>query len=293
MTYTTSEQVTGIPSRAQDRVLIRLWKNRNGRIGLLIVSLLLLAALASLLGLLPYSPTEQHPADSLRPPSAEYWMGTDQFGRDIFSRVADGIKASLQVAVMAVFLASIVGTLMGIVAGFFGGPVDRVLTRVMDVLFSFPAILLALAVVAALGGGLLNTALAIAVVYTPIFARVARGPVLAIRDVDYVRAGRVLGFSPARLLLRHILPNITAAIVVQIALALSWAILTESGLSFLGLGTQPPQPSLGLMVSDARTLAITAWWTLAFPSVAIVVAVIGLNLLGDGLRDVLDPTHQD
>ena len=293
MTYATGEQVTGIPSRAQDRMLMRLWKNRNGRIGLLIVGLLLLAALVSLLGLLPYSPTVQHPADSLTPPSAEYWMGTDQFGRDIFSQVADGIKASLQVAVMAVLLASVVGTLMGIVAGFFGGFIDRVLTRVMDVLFSFPAILLALAVVAALGGGLLNTALAIAVVYTPIFARVARGPVLAIRDIDYVRAGRVLGFSPARLLFRHILPNITAAIVVQVALALSWAILTESGLSFLGLGTQPPQPSLGLMVSEARTLAITAWWTLAFPSAAIVVAVIGLNLLGDGLRDVLDPTHQD
>jgi peptide/nickel transport system permease protein len=293
MTYTAREQITEVPTRVQDRLFIKLWRNRNGKIGLIIVALLVLSALVALLGLLPYRPVEQHPADRFTAPSATYWMGTDQFGRDIFSRVLDGIRASLQVAFLSVFVASVVGTLMGIVAGFFGGRTDRAISRFTDVLFAFPAILLALAVVTALGRGLVNTAVAIAVVYTPIFVRVARGPVLAIRDVDYVRAGRVLGFSSTQLLFRHILPNVTAPVVVQIALALSWAILTESSLSFLGLGTQPPQPSLGLMVSEARTLAAVAWWTLAFPSLAIVLAVIGLNLLGDGLRDVLDPTQSE
>lgn len=293
MTYTASEQATEAPARVQDQVLIRIWRNRNGRIGLVIVGLFLVSALVAFLDLMPYRPIEQHPADRFTAPSATHWMGTDQFGRDIASRVMDGIKASLQVAFLAVLVASVLGTLVGIIAGFFGGRTDRVLMGITDVFFAFPAILLALAIVAALGSGWLNTAIAIAVVYTPIFVRVARGPVLAIRDVDYIRAGRVLGFSPARLLFRHILPNVTAPVVIQTALALSWAIITESSLSFLGLGTQPPQSSLGLMVSEARTEAFTAWWTLAFPSVAIILAVIGLNLLGDGLRDVLDPMHHD
>jgi peptide/nickel transport system permease protein len=163
--------------------------------------------------------------------------------------------------------------------------------RLADVLFAFPAILLALAIVAALGSGWFNTAIAIAIVYVPIFARVARGPVLALRDADFVRAGRVLGFSTPRLLFRHVLPNVAAPVIVQVTLALSWAILTEASLSFLGLGTQPPEASLGLMVSDSRLLAAEYWWTLAAPAAVITLAVIGLNLLGDGLRDALDPTR--
>lgn len=290
MTETLRERETAVSAPPRKRLLAGLWRDRNGRIGLLIVGLALTAVLATLLGLLPYPPVEQHPADRLEGPSGEYWMGTDQFGRDVFSRVAAGTWASLRVAFLSVFMASTAGTLVGVVAGFFGGRADQILMRLTDVLFAFPGILLALALVAALGSSSLNTSIAIAVVYTPIFARVARGPVLAMRDLDYIRAGRVLGFSPARILFRHVLPNVTAPVVVQVALALSWAILTESGLSFLGLGTQPPEPSLGLMVSEARNLAVTAWWTLLFPSVAIVAAVVGLNLLGDGLRDVLDPT---
>jgi peptide/nickel transport system permease protein len=249
--------------------------------------------LVAVTGLLPHDPIWQDPAHALAPPSAEHLMGTDQFGRDILSRVLDGLRASLQVAVTAVAVAGAVGTLAGIAAGFFGGWVDAVIGRLSDVVFAFPAILLALSVVSALGSGWQNTAIAIAIVYTPIFVRVARGPVLSLREADFVLAGRVLGFSPARLLLRHVLPNVTAPVVVQVALALSWAILTESSLSFLGLGTAPPAASLGLMVSDARTLAAQAWWTLAFPAGAIVVAVIALNLLGDGLRDALDPTRRD
>ncbi len=281
---------TPAPARGETK-LARLWRNRSGRVGLAVIGCLALCVLLSALNLLPYAPTLQHPADRFAPPSGRYWLGTDQFGRDVASRIAAGILASLRVAVVAVALATLVGGLCGIIAGFFGGWADRIIGRVTDILFAFPAILLALAIVAALGQGWLNTAVAISVVYTPIFVRVARGPVLSVREMDYIKAGRVLGYSSRRLLLRHVLPNVAAPLIVQVALALSWAILTESGLSFLGLGTQPPEPSLGLMVSDARALFAQAWWLLVFQSLAIVLAVIGLNLLGDGLRDVLDPTR--
>ncbi len=278
-----------LPRQRESGWVRRLWRNRNGRVGLLIVGALALCGAVAAVGLLPHPPVLPHPADRFAPPSATYWLGTDQFGRDVASRVATGVLASLRVAVLSVALATVVGSACGIVAGFFGGWADRIIGRVTDILFAFPAILLALAIVAALGRGWLNTAIAIAVVYTPIFVRVARGPVLSVRESDYIKAGRVLGFSDPRLLFRHVLPNVTAPLIVQVALALSWAILTESSLSFLGLGTQPPEPSLGLMVSEARTLFDRAWWLLVFPSVAIVLSVIGLNLMGDGLRDVLDP----
>jgi peptide/nickel transport system permease protein len=269
----------------------RLLQSPSGRIGLVCTSVLALAALAATVHLLPYDPLAQHPLDQLVAPSHKYWFGTDQFGRDIFSRCVEGTKASLRVALVAVALAGVIGTVAGIAAGFFGGVLDAVVMRLADILFAFPAILLALAIVTALGSGWFNTAIAIAIVYVPIFARVARGPVLALREADFVRAGRVLGFSTPRLLFRHILPNVAAPVIVQVTLALSWAILTEASLSFLGLGTQPPAASLGLMVSDSRQLAAAYWWTLAAPAAVITLAVIGLNLLGDGLRDALDPTR--
>jgi peptide/nickel transport system permease protein len=271
--------------------LRRLWHTRNGRVGLVVVGLLAVVAALAAAGVTPHPPRAQHPADAFTPPSATYWLGTDQFGRDVASRVMEGVLASLRVAVLAVAVATLVGGIAGIAAGFAGGWTDRIVGRLTDVLFAFPAILLALTIVAALGRGWLNTAVAIAIVYTPIFVRVARGPVLSVRESDYVKAGRVLGFSTPRLLFRHVLPNVAAPIIVQVTLALSWGILTESSLSFLGLGTTPPDASLGLMISDARTLASRGWWLLAFPSTVLVVAVIGLNLLGDGLRDVLDPTR--
>lgn len=277
--------------RRRSRWFRRLLQSPSGRIGLVLTAVVALAALAAVVHLLPYDPVAQHPLDALRGPSSKYWLGTDQFGRDIFSRCIEGAKASLRVALVAVAIAGFVGTIAGIAAGFLGGVLDAVVMRLADILFAFPAILLALAIVSALGSGWFNTAIAIAIVYVPIFARVARGPVLALRDVDFVRAGRVLGFSSPRLLFRHILPNVAAPVIVQVTLSLSWAILTESSLSFLGLGTQPPEPSLGLMVSDSRALAATYWWTLVSPAVAITIAVIGLNLLGDGLRDALDPTR--
>jgi peptide/nickel transport system permease protein len=276
------------PSGGPGALLRGVLRDRNGRVGAVLVGVLVLLALPSLAHLTGYDPVAQS-ADRLHGPSAGHLLGTDQFGRDVAARVAAGIFASLRVAVVAVGLAAAVGGLLGLVSGYAGGILDAVVGRLTDVLFAFPATLLALALIAALGHGWFNTAVAIAVVYTPIFVRVARGPVLAVRESEYVKAGRVLGFSPVRLLFRHVLPNVSAPIAVQVALALSWAILTEAGLSFLGLGTQPPEPSLGLMVSESRTLFTDAWWTMAFPAVAIVVAVIGLNLLGDGLRSALDP----
>jgi peptide/nickel transport system permease protein len=269
----------------------RLWSSPAGIVGLVIVTVLVIISIFAALGLTPYPPLEQDPANRFAAPSTSHWMGTDQFGRDVFSRVMDGILASMRISAFAVAIAASIGSAAGIAAGFFGRWTDRAIGTITNIMFAFPAILLALAVVTALGAGWFNTVIAIAIVYTPIFVRVARGPVLSVRELDFVKAGRVLGFSRSRLLARHVLPNVTAPIVVQIALALSWAILTESALSFLGLGTQPPDPSLGLMVSEARTLVARGWWLMAAPASAIVAAVIGLNLLGDGLRDALDPTR--
>ncbi|MGH3383581.1 MAG: ABC transporter permease [Nocardioidaceae bacterium] len=273
-------------------VLSRVWRDRNGRIGLLVTGALCVLAALSVVGLTPYDPLDQHPADQLRGPSGSYWFGTDQFGRDVTSRTFAGIASSLRVALVSVGIAALLGTVAGVASGYVGGLWDQVTGRLTDVLFAFPATLLALAIIAALGRGWFNTAVAIAIVYIPIFVRVARGPTLSVRELEYVDACRVLGYSGRRILFRHVLPNVSAPIVVQVALALSWAILTESGLSFLGLGTQPPDPSLGLMVSEARNLVTTAWWTLVFPSVAVVVAVISLNLLGDGLRSAMDPKDE-
>lgn len=274
---------------ARRGVARRLLASLPGKLGAALVLALLLAAVASAVGVSPYDPIAQDPAARLAAPSSEHWFGTDQFGRDTFSRILEGLRFSLQVAVLAVGLAALIGTAAGVVAGFLGGWADAAVMRVADVLFAIPALLLALALVAALGRGWFNTALAIAVVYVPIFARVARGPVLSIRDQDFIRAGRVLGYSRSRLMLRHVLPNVSAPVIVQVALALSWAVLTEATLSFLGLGVEPPHASLGSMVQEGRNLATAAWWTLVAPAVVVTAAVVGMNLLGDGLRDALDP----
>jgi peptide/nickel transport system permease protein len=195
----------------------------------------------------------------------------------------------LIVAVVAVAAAAFVGTAAGVAAGYFGPPVSPPVLGVANVLFAFPPLLLALALASALTRNWFTVAIAIAIVYVPIFIRVARGPVLALREADFIRACRVLGFSTPRILFRHVLPNISSVIIVQVALALSWAVLTEASLSFLSLGTPPPAPALGSMVLDAKAMVPTYWWTMLFPGGMVVVFVVGLNLLGDGLRDALDP----
>ncbi len=261
----------------------------SGAVGLTIITLYVTVALLAFAGVTPYAPKEQHAVDRLQAPSATYVFGTDLFGRDLASRIMEGAKNSLYVAVLSVTLAGLVGTFLGLLSGFAGGLLDNVIMRVMDVFFAFPALLLALLVITVLGPGLNNTVLAIAIVYMPIFARVARGPVLAVKEMEFVQAGRGLGARSWRLMLRHILPNTLAPLIVQVSLALSWSLLTEAALSFLGLGVQPPAASWGVMLSESRGIAERAPWLMLFPGLAIALGVLGFNLLGDGLRDALDP----
>ena len=268
------------------------FQSKSGVIGAILLVLMVAGSLCAAFGWLPHNPLDQNVNSLLKGPSGKFWFGTDQFGRDIFSRTLDGMRRSLTVSISAVSIAAIIGIPLGILGGYLGKWFDIFVTRMSDALFAFPAILLALAIVSSLGTAWYDTAISIGIVYTPIFIRVARGPVLAAKEMDYIKVSRILGYSSPRILIKHVLPNVTAPIVVQTALSLSWAILTESGLSFLGLGTQPPDASLGLMVSDAQSLAALAWWTLLFPSLFITIVVVGLNLVGDGLRDAWDPARR-
>ncbi|MGE0221543.1 ABC transporter permease, partial [Mycolicibacterium sp.] len=230
--------------------------------------------------------------DALQSPSAAHWFGTDELGRDVLSRVLVATQASMRIAVVSVALAVVIGVSVGVVAGFRGGWLDAVLMRVVDVMFAFPVLLLALAVVAILGPGVTTTILAIGIVYTPIFARVARGSTLAVRTEPYVAVSRAMGTGDGYILRRHILPNIAGPLVVQTSLSLAFAVLSEAALSFLGLGIQPPQPSLGRMIFDSQGFVTMAWWMAVFPGAAIFLIVLAFNLFGDGLRDVLDPKQR-
>jgi peptide/nickel transport system permease protein len=280
-----SREVTG-----RRRLLRRLWDTPSGRAGLIIIAVMLLAGLASLAGLVPAAPNAQNPLVTLKPPSLSHPFGTDQFGRDIASRVMAGTLLSLQTSVLAVAICTVAGTLGGVAAGYLGGVVSAIVTSGADLVFAVPSVLLALAIVSGLGPGWQNTAIAVGISYTPIFIRVVRGPVLTIKEAEYVKAARVLGFSRWRILLRHVLPGVGGILAVQVTLALGWAVLIEAGLDFLGLGPPPPAATLGLMVSDGTNIAGIAWWNLAFPAIAVVLLVLGFTLTGDGLRDALDPT---
>jgi peptide/nickel transport system permease protein len=240
----------------------------------------------------PYPANEQDIGNRLQPPSGDHPFGTDNLGRDILSRVVIGASVSLQVGFLSVGLALVAGTLVGLLAGFYGRWVDDALMRLMDMLFAFPAVLLAIAILAIRGPGTTNTIIAIAIVYVPIFARVTRASVLGVREEVYVRASRSVGASDLRLLTRHVLPNAAPPIIVQTSVSLAFAVLAEAALSFLGLGTQPPNPSWGSMLAEGREFIEQAWWLAFFPGMAIVVTVLCFNLLGDGLRDVLDPRQR-
>jgi len=239
--------------------------------------------------LAPHDPLSMASQALLAPPGGPYPFGTDQFGRDQLSRLLYGARVSLIVSVASVVLALAGGGAVGVVSGHYGGRIDGALMRVMDVIFAFPAVLLAIAIMAAAGTAVWTVIVAIGVVYTPQFARISRASVLATRTLEYVEAAGALGAGTRRVLLRHILPNISAPLIVQTSLSLSLAILTESALSFLGLGTQPPTPSWGNMLADSRRFMATAPWTAVFPGATIAMIVLGFNLLGDGLRDLLDP----
>ena len=240
----------------------------------------------------PFGVNDVNVPDALHGPSGSHYFGTDELGRDVFSRVLVATQASLRVAVISVAFAVVVGVTIGVVSGYRGGWLDTIFMRVVDVMFAFPVLLLALAVVAILGPGITTTILAIGIVYTPIFARVARASTLSVRVEPYVSVSRSMGTGHLYILGRHILPNIAGPLVVQTSLSLAFAILSEAALSFLGLGIQPPQPSLGRMIFDSQGFVTMAWWMAVFPGAAIFVTVLAFNLLGDGLRDVLDPKQR-
>ena len=271
------------------RPWLAAFRTPSGIIGLFLMCVILALAVMSWLGQTPYNEAQQNVSLSLQGPNGAHWFGTDQFGRDIFSRVAGGLFDSLRIAVVSVAVSAVVGVVLGVLAGYYQGIVDRIVGVITNVLFAFPSLLLALSLAATLQSSWVTVSIAIAVVFMPIFARVARGPVLTLRTADYVLASTAIGRSRLSTLIEHILPNMAGILVVQVTLSLSWAILTEAALSFLGFGAPPPAPSLGGMVYDAQSLVSVAPWTLIYPGIALVVAVVGLNLLGDSLRAALDP----
>jgi peptide/nickel transport system permease protein len=274
------------------RTLRAIFAHPSGRIGATIILVYFVLALLGALGLTPHNALKQFPIDRLKPPNASYWFGTDLLGRDTLSRLMLGIGQSFVVAFASVAGATVAGTVIGLFAAWWGGLWDGLLMRIMDVLLAFPAILLALLIIAIVGPGTFTSVAAIAIVYTPIFARVVRGPALSLKRRDFVDAARTFGSSQGYILTRHLLLNLVAPLTVQVTLALAWALLTEAGLSFLGLGTQPPAPSLGLMLADSKNLMQHAPWLMLFPGLTIMLGILGFNLTGDALRDILDPRTQ-
>ncbi|MCZ8182875.1 MAG: ABC transporter permease [Beijerinckiaceae bacterium] len=280
-------------SRRQARIgqAYRQWlalrKNPLALIGLIIVvALLLIAAFAPLIA--PYDPLAQNLSQRLLPPSSRHWFGTDALGRDIFSRIVHGARITLAIVVLVVISVGPVGLLIGTVAGYFGGWVDTVLMRVTDVFLAFPRLVLALAFVAVLGPGIENAVIAIACTAWPPYARVARAETLVIRNADYIAAVRLQGAGHGRIILGHVVPMCLSSVIVRTTLDMAGIILTAAGLGFLGLGAQPPLPEWGAMIATGREFIFDQWWVAAFPGIAICLVALGFNLLGDGLRDVLD-----
>jgi peptide/nickel transport system permease protein len=263
------------------------WRNPIGLVGAAVVLLTVVVALAAPL-IAPYDPDAQD-SERLLPPSLTNLMGTDELGRDTFSRIVFGARVSLQVGIISVFLALLIGAVFGITAGFLQGRTDAWLMRGVDIMFAFPGLVLAIVIAGLLGASRTNAMIAIGLVYAPAFARVIRGSVLSVMSEPYVEAGRVVGATNSRLVRQYVLPNIVAPLIVMISVYLSSAILSEAALSFLGLGTQPPEPAWGGMLNLARTYMEISPWMAIFPGLAIMIVVLGFNFLGDGLRDILDP----
>jgi peptide/nickel transport system permease protein len=240
--------------------------------------------------LAPYSPIEMHPKDRLRPPSTQYWMGTDHYGRDIFSRIVYGSRISLQVGILANLFSVILGMVIGLTAGFYGGAFDGIVMRFMDMIFAFPGTLLAISIIGLIGQRSLTwVMIAIAIVWIPMYARLIRGSVLSARELPYIEAARLIGVRDVRIMWRHILPNVVAPVLVVVTLCIGVAIRNTAALSFLGMGAQPPTPEWGLMLYETKQFMRMAPWVTIFPGMAILITVIGFNLIGDGLRTALDP----
>ncbi|WP_454872556.1 ABC transporter permease [Paraburkholderia xenovorans] len=265
-----------------------LRKNRLSWLGVALLILILVAAVFAP-WLAPHNPLQQHIASRLQPPSAEFWLGTDSFGRDVLSRLIYGARVSLLVGFLAILIAMCIGSALGILAGYLGGLIDQVIMGFVDVLLSFPTLLLGVMVAAMLGASLENLIVAIAITEIAPFIRVARAPTIALKQRDFVEAGRALGFGPIRLMGVHILPNMVSDVVVLGSLWMATAIRTEAALSFIGLGVPPPTATWGSMIQDGFDNILDAWWLTVFPSLAILLTVLALNLLGDALRDAIDP----
>jgi peptide/nickel transport system permease protein len=285
-------ETPGSPRQAQLGRLYAGWldfrRNPTALVGLGIIVLLLLTALFAPL-LATHSPTAQVLADRLQPPSAEHWLGTDELGRDIWSRIVHGSRLTLYIIGIVAVIVGPLGLAVGTIAGYMGGWVDKVLMRITDIFLAFPRLILALAFVAALGPGIENAVLAIAITVWPPYARMARAETLTIRQADYIAAVRIQGASRVRIIGRHVVPMCMSSLIVRLTLDMAGIILTAAGLGFLGLGAQPPLPEWGAMISSGRQYLLEQWWVATMPGLAIFITSLGFNLLGDGLRDTLDP----
>ncbi len=269
-------------------MLKQLIRNRLVVVGIIIIAMCIFSAIFSPL-LAPYSPLEQRLVEGLQPPTIEHPFGQDKLGRDILSRVIFGARVSILIGLVTVGISALVGIIVGLIAGYLGGIVDELLMRLIDILLAFPGILLAIALMGVLGPSLNNVILALCIIGWVGYARLVRGQVLAVRNFEFVSAARALGASGFRIVLRHILPNIMGPLLVQVTFGLAGVIVAEAGLSFLGLGTQPPTPSWGMMLNEGRQFLLVAPHLSIFPGLAIMLTVLGFNFVGDGLRDVLDP----
>ena len=268
----------------------RLRRNRLAMLGLALMSaILLLAVFADVIADYDTKVVGMNMVERLQTPSAKHWFGTDGYGRDVFARIIHGSRLSLSLSIISMLIAVAVGSMIGAISGYFGGRVDDVLMRLMDMLLAIPPMLMSISIVAALGRSMANLMLALALAYMPVFARVIRSSILSVKDQEFVEAARACGTSDARIILRHIIPTAVGPIIVQATLAMGSSILTISSLSFMGMGIQPPQPEWGTMLYEGRDLIRTSPYLVIFPGAAIAVSVLSLNLLGDGLRDALDP----
>lgn len=266
----------------------RILRNRAFVLGGIVVLMFLMLAIVPQL-FTSYDPIGKNLSERLLSPSAAHWFGTDDLGRDIYARVVYGARISLMVGLLSVGIALVIGSLIGVVAGYFGGNIGEVLMRVIDILLAFPSILLAILIVAILGPGLINAMVAIGIVNIPIYARLLRSTSLQIRNNEFIEAAHAMGASHTRIIFHHILPNCLSPLIVQATLGIGAAILETAGLSFLGLGAQPPTPEWGTMLAQGKDFIRTAPWTLFFPGIAITMVVVAFNLMGDGLRDLIDP----
>lgn len=270
------------------QVVFSIARSPMGAFGLGIVLIMALLALFAPV-VAPYSPVAQHPGMELRPPSAQFWLGSDDLGRDLFSRILYGARVSFIVGILSTTLGAAVGISTGLLSGYLGGWVDSVIMRIYDALLAFPGIIIGIAVISILGPSTLNVAYALAIGGMPFFARLMRSSVLSEREREYVYAARCIGARSGRIMFRHVMPNTLAPLLVQLSLAMGFAVLAEAGLSFLGLGTQPPDPSWGTMLNDSRAYLREAPWFGLWPGVALTILLVALNFLSDALRDALDP----